>query len=391
MRILFIFLLAIITFSCQNIKKSFENQDYEKVVNLFIQKNEKYKNKQEELQLFEKAFHKELEKDKHQIITLKSINSGDKWEQIFNIYSKIENRQNKIVPLLPLYHNDGSIAAIETFDLTAALEESRQNSAQFYYDQGWKLLNSENKSAIRQSVDYFIASKKFYINYKDVNELIDQAEIKGRNYVLLIVDKNPSLLLPHTFEQHILENIKLTKKNSWLSIDYKTRENIQYDYVVKLNLYDIKISPDILKEYNTTEDKTINDGWNYVLDERSNVKKDSLGNDIKIQKFKKISCQVRETRMSKTAQILGDITIYDASNKNYIKNQKCIGNTSFEYSYFQYNGNKEALSQATLNKLGNAPRLFPSSFEMIELSKNELIRCYQDFVSSNYNILVYTL
>ena len=56
MRILFIFLLAIITFSCQNIKKSFENQDYEKVVNLFIQKNEKYKNKQEELQLFEKAF-----------------------------------------------------------------------------------------------------------------------------------------------------------------------------------------------------------------------------------------------------------------------------------------------------------------------------------------------
>ncbi|MEN9447423.1 MAG: hypothetical protein RJA25_713 [Bacteroidota bacterium] len=383
---LFIFLFTLILISCQTIKKSFENRDYDRVVSLFLQKK---KVSEEEISYFEKAYNVALERDKEQIVLLKSANSGNRWEEIFNLYSKINTRQNNVLRVLPLYYSDGRKASIETFDFSAVLEESRQNAAQAYYDQGLKLLNSKNKNSIRQSLDYFAASKKFYINYKDVNELMEEAQIKGKNYALLLVEKNPNLMVPSYFEQSILENIKLTKNAEWLSIDYRRKDAINYDFLVKLNLYDIQVSPDALKEIYTTEEKSIQDGWQYELDNKGNVKKDSLGNDIKKPKYVKITCQVKETRMEKSTRVLGDVTIYDATTKDYLKNQKCIGNAIFNYSYFQINGNKDALSANTISKLKYLPAPFPNTLDMVEQCKAELIRCYQDFITANYNAMVY--
>lgn len=379
-------LLSILLFSCQSIKKSFDSRNYDSVIEQFLKLNNF---DDEELSMFEKSYNAALESDKEKIINLKSINNGERWEEIFDLYTKINTRQNNVMRLLPLHYTNGDQANIEIFNFNAALEESRENAAQNYYEQGLRLLNSGLKSSIRQSVDYFTASKKFYINYKDVNELIDEALTKGKNYVLLVVEKNPNLLVPFAFEQSILDNVKLTQNDSWVNIDYRQNQAINYDYIVKLNLYDIVVSPDALKELYTTEEKTIEDGWQYVLDAKGNVQRDSLGNDIKIPKYSKITCQVKETRMNKTAQIFGDATIYDAQTKDYIKNKKCTGNSIFNYSYFQINGNRNALSNATLRQLNNAPRNFPNTFDMVELSKTELIRCYQDFVSNNYNAFAY--
>lgn len=379
-------LISFLLVSCQDIKKNYERQDYDRVVSIFLQKG---KGNDEEKSYFEKAYKIVLERDKAQVVLLKSVNNGSRWEEIFNLYSKINARQNEVLRILPIYYTNGDEASIEIFDFTAVLEESRQNAAQAYYDQGVKLLNSGNKNSIRQSLDYFTASKKFYINYKDVNELIAEALIKGKNYALLLVEKNPSLWIPPYFEQSILDNVKLTKSSQWLNIDYRTKENIIYDYIVKLNLYDIQVSPDALKEIYTTEEKTIQDGWQYEFDNRGNVKKDSLGNDIKVPKYIKISCQVKETRMEKSARVLGDVTLYDAKTKEYLKNQKCVGNAVFNYSYFQINGNKDALSTGTLSKLKYLPATFPNTADMVEQCKKELITCYQDFISANYNALSY--
>lgn len=381
-----IFLACLVLFSCQSVKKSFESRDYDSVIELFVKKQ---KVSDEEISMFEKSYKLALERDKEKITQLKAVNNGDRWEDIFDLYTKINARQNSVMRVIPVYYSNGNKADIEIFNLSAALEESRQNAAQSYYDQGVKLLNSNNKTSVRQSLDYFNASKKFYINYKDVNELMQQALFKGKNYVLLLVEKNPSLLVPPSFEQSILDNVKLTQNEQWVNIDYKKKENVTYDYVVKLNLYDIVVSPDAVRETQNTEEKLIEDGWQYVLDPRGNVKKDSLGNDIKVPKYTKISCLVKETRMTKNAQVFGDVTIYDAQSKDYVRNQKCTGNAAFDYSFIQLFGDKNALSTTTLNKLGNQPIPFPSTLEMVERSKAELIKCYQDFITANYNMFQY--
>ena len=385
-RYILLFIISTILTSCHSVKKSFESRNYDTVIDL-LKKNKKVSD--DEISMFEKSYKAALERDKEKIVQLKAINNGDRWEEIFDLYTKINTRQNSVMRVIPVFYSNGNKADIEVFNLSAALEESRQNAAQSYYDQGLKLLNSNNKTSIRQSLDYFNASKKFYINYKDINELMQQALIKGKNYVLLLVEKNPSLLLPPSFEQSILDNVKLTQNEQWVNIDYRRKDNINYDYVVKLNLYDIVVSPDVVKETQNTEEKLMEDGWQYVLDPRGNVKKDSLGNDIKVPKYTKISCLVKETRMTKSAQVFGDVTIYEAQTKDFIKNQKCTGNAAFDYSYIQLFGDRNAVSDATIKKLGNAPMLFPTTFEMVERSKNELIKCYQDFVIANYNMFQY--
>ncbi len=384
----FVFIIILLSFilSCQSMKKSFESKDYDTAIELFTKKN---KVTDEEIAYFEKSYKAALERDKEKIKQLKAINNGDRWEEIFNLYTAINNRQNAVMRVIPVFYSNGNKADIELFNLSAALEESKQNAAQSYYEQGVRLLESGSKSAIRQSLDYFNASKKFYINYKDVNELMQQALIKGKNYVLLLVDKNPALLLPPSFEQSILDNVKLTQNEQWVNIDFRKKDQITYDYVVKLNLYDISISPDAVKETQNTEEKLKEDGWQYVLDARGNVLKDSLGNDVKVPKYTKINCLVKETRMNKNAQVFGDATIYEAQTKDVIRNQKCSGNASFDYTYIQWFGDKNALSEATLKKLGNPPIPFPTNLEMVERSKNELIRCYQDFIIANYSMFQY--
>lgn len=244
----FIFILG----SCQSIKKSYESRNYDSVILQFTQKK---KVSDEEISMFIKSYNAALDRDKEKITTLKRLNNGDRWEQIFDLYSQINDRQNAVMRVLPVFYSDGSKANVEVFDLNSALEESRQNSAQSYYDQGVKLLNSGAKSSIRQSLDYFDASKKFYINYKDVNELMEEALTKGKNYILLMVEKNPSLLLPASFEQSILDKVRLSPNDQWVRIDYRRDERITYDYVVKLNLFDVVITPDAVKETNTTEEK----------------------------------------------------------------------------------------------------------------------------------------
>lgn len=378
----FIFILC----SCQSIKKSYESRNYDSVIQQFTQKK---KVSDEEISMFIKAYQAALDRDKEKIMALKKINNGDRWEQIFDLYSQINDRQNAVMRVLPVFYSNGTTANVEVFDLNAALEESRQNSAQAYYDQGVRLLNSGVKSSVRQSLDYFAASKKFYINYKDVNELMEDALVKGKNNILLVVEKNPVLMLPASFEQSILDKVRLSPRDQWVRIDYQRDERITYDYVVKLNLYDVAVSPDAVKETNTTEEKMIEDGWQYVLDSKGNVKKDSSGNDIKTPKYSKISCMVKETRMNKSAQVLGDVTIYEAQTKNFVKTSKCIGNAVFDYSFVQVFGDKNALSNTTLQKLNNPPMVFPGSFEMVERSKEELIRCYQDFVTANYNLFAF--
>jgi len=123
--------LIILLVSCQSIKKSFESRDYESVISQFLKSNNF---DDEELSMFEKSYKAAFERDKQQITVLKSLNNGERWEEIFDLYTKINTRQNNVLRLLPLHYTNGDEAIIETFNFSSVLEESKQNAAQFYYD-----------------------------------------------------------------------------------------------------------------------------------------------------------------------------------------------------------------------------------------------------------------
>ncbi|MBP8191952.1 MAG: hypothetical protein KAX69_00005, partial [Chitinophagales bacterium] len=97
-RQLSILLLSITIFSCQSIKKSFESRDYDSVISQFLKTNNF---DDEELSMFEKSYKAAFDRDKQQITVLKSLNNGERWEEIFDMYTKINTRQNSVLRLLP--------------------------------------------------------------------------------------------------------------------------------------------------------------------------------------------------------------------------------------------------------------------------------------------------
>ena len=69
------------------------------------------------------------------------------------------------------------------------------------------------------------------------------------------------------------------------------------------------VSPDGVKDEDEIFNKRISDGFEYVLDANGNVMKDTAGNDIKLQKFKDITCTLIETQQFKSVEIRGEVEI----------------------------------------------------------------------------------
>src|SRR5258705_13880727 len=75
------------------------------------------------------------------------------------------------------------------------------------------------------------------------------------------------------------------------------------------------VTPDMQLPPNVyTDKKTISDGWKYEYDSHGNVKKDSLGNDIKKPKYKTITCIITEYTEQKSSTITGSIDFYRTGN-----------------------------------------------------------------------------
>ena len=122
---------------------------------------------------------------------------------------------------------------------------------------------------------------------------------------------------------------------------------ITYDYYVDLVLQFIDISPDLVSDKDYVEKKTIEDGFTYVLDSKGNVMKDSLGNDIKVKKYKEITCTVIETLQQKDCTIKGNLEIISVNPKQLLKKEPVAATTHFEHLSARAIGDINALKPET--------------------------------------------
>ena len=132
-----------------------------------------------------------------------------------------------------------------------------------------------------------------------------------------------------------------------------------------MRLTDIAVSADLIKEREYVDDKTIEDGWEYVLDGKGNVRKDSAGNDIKIPKKVLIKARVFESYQSKAAHVGGKLEFYDNIDREIIQTEPLAVDAIFENYAAKFDGDKRALSEDSKKKIGNQPRPFPSSESLV--------------------------
>jgi hypothetical protein len=362
--------------------------NYDQAINKSIKKLKRNPTKEKEILVLQDAYKKANDRDKEKIQFLRADGTPDNWDKIFSLYTQMSYRQEKIKPLLPLeIPSKHQPAVFEILNYDQEIINAKQKAAEYLYVHANSLLEKKDKMSARKAYDEFQQVKNYYQNYKEVDDLMQKARAMGSSYVLFKMENKTGVPLPPNFEEE-LTKISLTELNgNWLLYETHAVKDRHYDYTILVNMKHIEVSPESVKEINTTETKEVKDGFEYVLDANGNVKKDSLGNDIKKPKFKTIKCNVIETYQSKKAMISGTLDYINNNTDQLIKTNPIASENFFEYSSATAIGDLNALKPETKNKLGKKPVPFPGNFDMIFAAGQTLKGMVKDIIWSNKAIL----
>ncbi|MEO6167671.1 MAG: hypothetical protein ABIO46_06115 [Chitinophagales bacterium] len=359
---LFIALLA----SCNSVKHSYRSGDFGKAVERSVKKLSSNPNDEETIAYLEASYSKLYRQSMERITFLRKEDRPENVLPVYDELSALSMYGDLIKPLLPLnMHSKGRVASfnfLKDEDLIAA----KQNAAAYLYAYANQLININDRIKARQAYELYNQLKCIYPDYKDVGDRLKEAQLMGTNQVFLKMENNSNAFLFQELEKQITSMPLYDLNADWVNFYGPSGNARMADYNVVVNIRQIIVTPDLQATPNIrTETKSIQDGWNYALDTKGNVKKDSLGNDIKTPKYKTIKCVVTEYLQQKTALIGGTIDYYNARNNSMMYSTPFSSNKVFQHAWATANGDLTALTKesAAAIKIGPAP--YPSEIDML--------------------------
>jgi hypothetical protein len=228
------------------------------------------------------------------------------------------------------------------------------------------------KDSYRQSYGEFIRAKEYVGDYEGIDNKISESRFKGMSRVFVSLQNKSMLKFPKEFEDGLLA-LDLQRLNTdW--VEYYTQnldQNTQYDYFVNVNINNIAVSPDQNLQRDSVIKRDIEDGYSYVLDKKGNVMKDTLGNDIKMKKYKTVQCALVETIQRKSCRIEGDVEVIQLNPNKLMKKDPIGAQSNFENISSRALGDLQALNPQQLERTKSGPLPFPSDIEMV-------IRCSEN-------------
>jgi hypothetical protein len=362
--------IAIILSGCASSNRLMQKGSYDQAINKSVKKLLKNPAKVKELTVLANSYKLANEKDMDKIAFLKKSGEPDIWDEVFALYNNLKLRQDKVKVLSEELL--GQIAFDEV-DYTTEILAAKKKAAEYFYVHAETLLALNDRENARLAYSELMKVKSYYASYRDADSLTEVALEQGTAHVLFRILNATTIPLPADFES-LLTKISMADLNQlWIQYDTKEVEGRDYAYIILMNIKAIDVSPEYLKEIQYTETKEVQDGYTYLLDSLGNVMHDSLGNDIKIPKYKTIKCIVTETQQKKTALIGGSLDYLSAETEDLIKTDPVTAETCFENYFATANGDLDALSDETKKKIGNSYMPFPASPAMI-LQAGEVLK-----------------
>jgi hypothetical protein len=366
-------------------KKLLNNGMYDQAVAVSAKKIRKKPTKEKQITVLSEAYRLANQRDNDRINFLRTEGSPDIWTEVFDTYSRMKNRQ-EVVRTLP-----GDILTRINYKFINYDQEiiaAKQKAAEFHYIHAIELMKNNEKIPARKAYEDLLKVKEYYSTYKDVEYQLGRARALGMSNVLFKMQNQAAVVIPTNFEEELCK-ISLYELNSfWVNFDTKFVKDRKYDYTILVNMKFIDVSPESMKEIHTDESKEIQDGWQYVLDKNGNVVKDSLGNDMKVPKYKTITAHIIEYQMKKAAKITGTIDFISGTNGQLIKGDPITTEYFFDHFWLQVTGDMNALKEETKKRLGNKPMPFPSSFDMLLQAAQILKNMTKDIIYNNKGIFL---
>ena len=375
-------LFLTISISCSPIKKINENVisgEFDKAINKTIGELKKVKNKKKRIQyesILKDIFKRSVIKSESIISQFKKDGNPELYEKIYYEYQNLINRQNKLMNI----SSNSLKFNFKNYD--NQLIEYRYKTSNYLLEISKELISKNNKIDYRNAYNYLVTIESINPNYLQTRSLISICLSRGVDHILLSVSNESNSVIYKELQQEILNIQSYDLNSKWKSFHNSKDEYFgKFDFYIDLSFKSFIISPERILERVNIIEKNIKDGFTYQLDENGNVMKDSLGNDIKIDKIVKISAKTIEFDQSKSAKVIAQVKYYD-SKKNIIDKYPLESEFWFRNTYLEYIGDKRLLNKREIKLLRGGFLPFPSD-EILIFNNSENIK--QKLKSIIYN------
>ncbi|MEX2347553.1 MAG: hypothetical protein WD604_18150 [Balneolaceae bacterium] len=377
----FLILISIFMASCMSSQKMLQRGQYDRAIEKSAGKLAKKPGNEKELNVLTEAFELANMFDLERIEFLEKEGLDESHVEIYDLYEQLNRRQN-IVRRLPSQVR--SQFSFVNYDDN--IIESKAAAANISYRRGLDYLRQGGRINARRAYSEFETANSIYPGYEDVNDMLVEAHQLGISHSLFMIENESEMILPEDFDEE-LRKVSLKDLNTfWLNFD--TNENdLDYNFFLVLSIKEIDISPESVDRRTYTETREIQDGMKYDLDENGNVKKDSLGNDIRVPNMVTVSAEVQESVQQKTALVGGSLDIYDIVTDQLVKTDRISVEAVFSHSSAEFSGNSEALSEETARFAERSPVPFPGNEAMLMDAASLLKEQSKSIISRNRRML----
>ncbi|MFK7746955.1 MAG: hypothetical protein AB8B65_01060, partial [Kordia sp.] len=299
---------------------------------------------------------------------IKKEGNPENLETLYNLYTGLENRQQSIKPLLPLpLLKEGRNARFKLSNYAEEIISTKNKMVAHLYNKASMsmLQNSKNKYSYREVFDDLRYINRISPNYKNVRQLMEEAQAKGTDFVLVTLNNATNKVIPRRLEDDLLNFNTYGLNDTWTVYHGNEIPEINYDFGLILEFRNILVSPEQIREKQIIKEKQVKDGWKYVLDTNGNVVKDSLGNDIKVDKFKTVRCELYEFTQFKATKVDGQVRYVNYKTKQLIEAFPLTTEFIFEHAYADFDGDRRALDDRYRDLITVRAVPFPSNEQMI--------------------------
>lgn len=360
------FFIVLLVFGCSSVKQtrqSINKGNYDEAINIAVKKlqnNKSKKGNQPYVVMLKEAFDKAVFEDNEKITFLKKENNIERIEVLYNLYSKLSDRQKKIQPLLPLILlKTNKEVNFDLINYQERILETKQQLVSHLYNKSVANLKLKNlsKLAYRAIHDDLSYVQQLSPNYTGVTNLLNTAHKKGTDLVYVTLQNKTDKVIPKRLEKDLLNFDTYRLNDFWTTYHVQKDKKLHYDYQLELTFRNINISPERVNEKEVIREKEV---------EETVYVKDSLGEKIASVKKVSATCTIYQITQSKTCEIRGNVNYIDLKdNHQIIKNFPLVSGYVFTHVYGNYRGDKRALNNKFTAIINRKEVPFPSNEQMI--------------------------
>jgi hypothetical protein len=384
-------LLALLIFiascSLKKTKELVHSGDYDNAISLAVsslESNKEKKSKQDYVYLLEEAFAKAKERDLNALNLLEKEGNPSQIERIYQTYLGLNNRQEKIKPLLPLQLiKEGRNAIFPFENYTDKLISTKNALSSYLYANAKALLKKNNKMDFRKAFDDLTYLNQINPNFKDVNELLKEAKFKGSDFVLVSTKNETNMIIPVRLQSDLLDFNTYGLNDKWKVFHNKEQNGIDYDFGLRIHFREVIISPEQIKEKEFIKERRIKDGQKKLIDANGKEVLDEKGKVVLVDNLKDITVKINEFRQFKSCVIVAKVDYSNWLTNQLLESFPLSSEFIFENVYADYKGDRRAAEDSYYSNFDKRIVPFPSNEQMIYDTGEDLKNKLKDILNQN--------